>query len=110
MFHMLTCFKVAQPSHIALFKERLELYLEHLKELKLATGISPVGERQSNTILDTDEERDHTHFMIISFTDRAQADRAVAYIEGGSESGTSIHRDVYKDVIEPILICWNDLE
>jgi len=53
MFHMLTCFKVAQPSHIALFKKRLELYLDHLKELQLATVISPVGERQSNTILDT---------------------------------------------------------
>ena len=109
MFHMLSCFKVAEGSDITAFQAGLEAFTRELLNLGLVAEVGPVGERRNNTILDTDEERDHSHFLIMRFRDRAQADRAVAYIEERVQPGAGLHDTMYRHIADPVFICWEDL-
>lgn len=59
--------------------------------------------------MDTDSERDHQYFFIMSFRDRAQCDRSVEQILLHKEPGASIHQAVYSKVKDEIFICWEDL-
>jgi hypothetical protein len=59
--------------------------------------------------MDTDRERNHEYFFIMSFRDRAQCDRAVDYIYRHAEPAEPIHKAVYLSIVDPIFICWEDL-
>ena len=107
MFHMLTCFKLKSADDLAGFQDDLQTYGAHLRDRDLLVEIGPIGERQSNTILDTDD-RDHTHFMIMTFKDRAQSDAAVKYIFSGEDPADTLHRAVYKNIVDPVFMCWQD--
>jgi len=108
MFHMLSCFKLNAPTALETLQDDLKVYAEHLKDQDLLHALGPIGERQSDTILDTDDNRDHTHFMIMTFKDRAQSDRAVKYIFSGEDPADSLHRSVYKNLVDPVFVCWQD--
>ena len=108
MFHMLTCFDLRLGIELGAFRKALAVYTAHLRELDLVESNSPIGRRQSDTILDTDGERDHQYFTTMSFRDRAQADAAVEYIKAHTEPGHSIHHAVYSKVQDQIFICWQD--
>ena len=77
MFHMLTCFDLKPKHSIEEFQKSLTDYTAHMHELDLVEGHSPIGLRQSDTILDTDDERKQKYFMIMHFRDREQSDNAV---------------------------------
>ena len=108
MFHMLTCFDLRPGVELGAFRQALVDYTAHLRELGLVESNSPIGRRQSDTILDTDGERDHQYFTIMTFQDRGQADAAVDFIKAHPELGHSIHHAVYSKVQEQIFICWQD--
>jgi hypothetical protein len=80
-----------------------------MKSLDLVADSGPVGRRQSDTPMDTDDERNHEYFAIMSFRDRAQVDAAYAYIMKHVELGESSHSSVYERVENPVFICWQDL-
>ena len=109
MFHMLTCFNLNPEISINQFRQSLADFSAHLKEIDLVHSTGPVGRRQSDTIMDTDTERDHEYYVIVSFRDRAQCDRAVEYVLPHKEPVESIHKAVYSTVKDPIFICWEDL-
>ena len=109
MFHMLTCFNLNPEISIDQFRQSLADFSAHLKEIDLVHSTGPVGRRQSDTIMDTDTERDHEYYVIVSFRDRAQCDRAVEYVLPHKEPVESIHKRVYSTVKDPIFICWEDL-
>lgn len=109
MFHMLSCFNLKTGFDIEGFGEALNVYTAHLQSLDLVESNGPIGRRQSNTIMDTDDERDHQFFFTTSFRDRAQCDRSVDYIMTQQEPGHSIHKQLYCQVTEPVFICWEDL-
>ncbi len=58
--------------------------------------------------MDTDAERDLEYYMIMSFLDRAQCDRAIELINQAKEPTDSIHKSVYAKVSDPVFICWAD--
>jgi hypothetical protein len=109
MFHMLSCFNLEPGIKIEEFGDALSAYTAHLRTLDLVESNGPIGRRQSNTIMDTDDERDQQFFVTMSFRDRAQCDRSVEYILAHEEPGHSIHKDVYSRVVDPVFICWEDL-
>ena len=78
-------------------------------EAELIHSTGPVGRWQSDTIMDTDSERDQQFFFITSFRDRAQCDRAVRQIFAQREPGDSIHKAAYANIVDQIFICWEDL-
>ncbi len=109
MFHMLTCFNLDPDVSIDEFKESLAVFDAHLLDLKLIHSTGPVGRRQHHPIMDTDRERDHEYFFIMSFRDRAQCDRAVDHILPHEEPADSIHHTMHAKVCDPIFICWEDV-
>ena len=106
---MLSCFRLAEGSSIDDYQAALEVFSRQLVALDLVEDVGPVGERRDDTILDTDEDRDHTHFLVMSFRDRAQADRAVAHIEERVQPGVGLHNTMYSHITDPVFICWEDL-
>ena len=109
MFHMLSCFNLKAGITIDDFRCALVDYTTHLQALDLVDSTGHIGRRQSDTIMDTDDERDHQYFVTMSFRDRAQCDRSVDYIKAHQQPGDSIHREVYSKVADPVFICWEDL-
>ena len=110
MFHMLTCFDLKPDITIEEFGQSVKTYEQHMQENQLVQSMGPIGERKSDTIMDTDNERDHQYFFISTFSDRAQCDEAVAYILGHEEPGDSIHKEVYSKVENQIFVCWQDIK
>ncbi len=109
MFHMLTCFNLEPAISIDEFRQSLADFAAHLKEIDLVHSTSPIGRRHRHTIMDTDAERDHQYYVIVSFRDRAQCDRAVEYVLPHEEPVESMHRAVYSNVKDAIFICWEDI-
>ena len=109
MFRMLTCFDLKPGFSLDDFELALDEYTEHMRDLDLVIERGPIGERVSDTILDTDNERAHSYFMLMNFRDRAQSDKAVEYILEHKEPGDSIHRSVYARVDNLVFICWQDI-
>jgi hypothetical protein len=106
---MLTCFNLEPESTIDEFRLAIAAFTAHLEDRDLVHCTGPIGRRQRHPIMDTDSERDHEYFFVMSFRDRAQCDRAVEYILPDQEPASSIHRAVYTKVVDPIFTCWEDL-
>jgi hypothetical protein len=109
MFHMLTCFSLKSAASIDDFRQSLADLEAHLKELDLVHSTGSIGRRHRHAIMDTDAERDHEYYVIVSFRDRAQCDRAVEYVLPHKEPVESIHKAVYSNVEDAIFTCWEDL-
>ena len=107
---MLTCFDLKPKHSIKEFQKSLAHYTDHMRELDLVEGHSPIGLRQSDTILDTDDERKQKYFMIMNFRDRGQSDNAVAYIKNLEEPSKSLHTNAYSKTQNLIFISWEDIE
>jgi len=109
MFHMLTCFNLKSGISIEGFQKSLREFSAHLVEADLLLATGPIGRRQTDTIMDTDEERNHEFFFITSFRDREQCDRSVDYVIPHEDPGESFHTAVLTKVKDPIFICWEDI-
>ncbi len=107
---MLTCFDLKPKYTIQEFQKSLANYSAYMHELDLLEAHSPVGLRQSDTILDTDDERKQKYFMIMHFRDREQSDKAIAYIKSHKEPGKSLHEKVYSQAQNLIFISWQDIK
>ncbi len=110
MFHMLTCFNLKPGIEIGTFRDAYQRFVEHMRSIDLVVGTSPIGRRQSDTKMDTDGERDHKYFVIMSFRDRAQVDRAFAKLMQHEGTEEIVHQAVYSKAANPIFICWEDME
>ena len=109
MFHMFFCFDLKPGISLTEFRRDFVALTEHMKARQLVEGSSPIGERQSDTILDTDSERSQGYVAIMSFRDRAQADAAVDYIQSGTAPGDAIHVRAHAKVQNAIFLCWRDI-
>jgi len=104
MFHMLTCFDLKPKHSLEEFQQSLIDYSAHMHELDLVEAHSSIDLRQSDTILDTDDERKQKYFVIMNFRDREQSDKAVAYIKSHKEPGKSLHSKAYSQTQNLIFI------
>ena len=109
MFHMLTCFNLEPPATVDEFSNKLAEFSSHMQGLGLLESTGAVGRRQRHPVMDTDDERDHEYFFIMSFSDREQCDRAVEKIRAAEQPGDSIHQAVYANICDPVFICWEDV-
>jgi len=110
MFHMLTCFNLEPGVTIDEFHQSIAAFTKHLVNLKLIHARGPIGRRQSDTIMDTDAERDHQYYFVMSFRDRAQSKQAAEHIYAHEEPGDSIHKSVFSKITDEIFICWEDVD
>ena len=108
MITMLSCFHL----HPGIDVDELSvLYTEFVASMErtgLIVGAGPLGRRECDTPMDTDSERDHEFFGLMSFRDRAQLDAAYDHILKQAEPGRSEHQQVFRWVDNPVFICWRD--
>ena len=109
MFHMLTSCDLKPGVTIDAFRHSLAEFTAHLLAADLVHATGPVGRRQRHDIMDTDSERNHEYYFIMSFRDLAQCDRAVEYIFRHEEPAESIHNALTDNVQDPIFTCWEDI-
>lgn len=109
MLHVLTTFNLKPGVSIAEFREMLGDFEDRLLQLDLVCEFGKIGRRFRDTIMDTDDDRDHTYFFLMSFRDREQCDRAIALMRDEQVSMTRVHRSVYAMVDEPLFSCWEDI-
>ena len=109
MFHMLSCFNLKPDGTVDEFRRSVADFTAHLKKIDLVESTGPVGRRQTDTIMDTDSERDHEYFFIMTFRDRAQCDRAVEHIYSLTEPEDAVHKAVYALIEDPVFICGEDV-
>lgn len=109
MFHMLSCFDLKPGEEIDDFQPAYVAFVDEMKRIDLVESTGLIGSRQNDTPMDTDEERQHEYFVIMSFQDREQVDAAYAYIMKHIEPGDTVHNAVYTRVANPVFICWQDL-
>jgi hypothetical protein len=109
MFHMLTHFDLKPGVPIGDFARAISGLTEHLQGLGMAHAVGPISARQRDIPLDTDKERGHQYFVMMTFQDRQQAEAARAYLIQHAEPGESIHHAVYSRASNPIFTCWQDI-
>ena len=67
MFHMLTCFDLKPDVEIGAFRAAYSDFVAYMRSIDLVERSGPIGRRQSDTKMDTDGERDHAYFVIMTF-------------------------------------------
>ncbi len=105
MFHMLSCFNLRQAGAIDTFRASIERFSKHMQNRKLLDGVGKIGIRCTDTPMDTDTQRSHQYFFIMTFKDQRQCDAAYDYIQ----TDMRFHQDVISKVKDPVFICWEDL-
>jgi hypothetical protein len=106
---MLTCFNLKPGETIDAFRDALAELTAHLAEEGLVDRVGPIGLRQRDTIMDTDDERDHQYFFIMTFKDREQCDRSVQYMYQEDEPADTLHKRTYSKITDPVFISWVDI-
>ena len=108
MFHMLSCFNLKPGVTIESFSRSLVQLDDYLRKIDLVESTGRIGRRQHHPVMDTDSERDHQYFVIMTFRDRDQCDRSVGRVKARDEPLNSIHHAVWHQVEDPVFICWED--
>ena len=107
---MLSCFDLKPETDFKAFCGEYIEFVEQMKSIGLVESTGPIGRRQNDTPMDTDDERNHEYFVIMNFRDRNQVDAAYSYIESHKEPGKAVHTSIYSQVTNSIFICWQDLD
>jgi len=111
MFHMLSCINLKSDISIAEFRDALAEMTAFLQSKDLLQETGPIGRRIRHPVMDTDAERNHEYFFVMSFADRAQCDQAVAHVYRHEDPGHSIHQAVFDAVADDaVFICWEDVD
>jgi len=110
MIHMLSSFEIKPGEDEAAFKAAYAGFVDDLLKDDLIVSSSPVGTRVSDTPMDTDDDRAHTHFSVMSFRDRKQLDHAYAYLTHRRGEATGSHHDMYARITNSVFLCWQDSE
>ena len=109
MFHMLSCFDLKPGEEVGAFQSAYAAFVDKMKRIDLVESTGPIGNRQRDTPMDTDNEREHEYFVVMTFRDRQQVDAAYAHILQHIGASDAAHDKVYTRVLNPVFICWQDL-
>jgi len=110
MFHMLTCFDLKPQVEIGVFRDAYSKFVKHMQSVDLVDSSGAIGRRQSDTGMDSDSERDHQYFVLMTFRDRPQVDAAYALLASHEQPADTAHHAVYSKVQNQIFICFQDLD
>ena len=107
MFHMMSCFSLADGITVDDFNARLDEFVTQCKDADLITAASGLGERQRHPVMDTDD-RPFTHCFTLSFVDRAQCDAGVKRFFSDDYAEKETHESLFAAISEPTFFCWSD--
>jgi len=110
MIHMLSRFDLKPGIDIETFRSHYDALFHEMRDAGLVESTGKVGQREANTPMDTDDECTRTCFVVMSFSDRDQMDRAYDHIAGTVDQTASAHPAVYRSVTNSVFTCWRDPE
>ena len=110
MFVMLSSFNLKPDVATVEFQLAKDKFCEHMHQQGFVHSVGPLGERVSNTPMDTDNERPLQFYFLSYFQDRTQCDQAYELIEQAVEPSVSIHRAMIAKVRDAVVTCWDELE
>ena len=110
MHYMLSWFDLSDGETIEDFRPDYIAFVEQMQKLELVVSTSPLGVRESDTPMDTDDERSQQYFSTMTFRDRNQLDAAYAHMMKHPEPEESTHRSMLNRVVNPRFICWKDID
>ena len=108
MMYLHSSFDLAEGVSLDDYKRALQEFTATMKSMGLIVDTGPVLERRRHPIMDTDDERGHQYFFVMSFADQEQCDAAVRHIQSADPGTDAAHRGIYRDIIKPIFSCWVD--
>lgn len=108
MITMLSCFNLREGIDVETFRTLYAEFVATMEQSEMILSAGPLGRRERDTPMDTDEDRDHAFFSLMTFADRAQLDASYAYILERSAPGRAVHDGMFRWVKDPIFICWRD--
>ena len=106
--HLLSAFDLRPDQDEASFIEAYRVFVQELYDARLITDARPMGRRVSDTPMDTDKDRSHQFFTILTFRERAHMDAAYAHIEARMRAVTGEHAAMYARTTNQIFTCWQD--
>lgn len=110
MFHMLSCFNLRDGATAQAPGCALRDFAAVMASQNLLEAVGPIGRRDAETEMDTDDERPHQFFYIMSFTDKAQCNRAYDFIDNPTGAARAAHEAVVTKIQDNIHICWQDID
>lgn len=110
MIHMLSRFDLNPGVDIETFRSHYEALFRQMRDAGLVERTGKVGQREADTPMDTDDEDTRTYFVVMSFSNRDQMDRAYDHIAGTVGQALSAHPAVHRSVANSVFTCWRDPE
>jgi hypothetical protein len=108
MLYLHSSFDLAEGVSLEEYRSALQAFTAAMQARNLIVDTGPILERCHHPIMDTDTQRGHRYFFVMSFTDREQCDAAVQHIQSADPGSDAAHRAIYQDIISPIFSCWVD--
>lgn len=107
MFHMTSCFSLADGVSVEELEARLQRFVQACESEGLINAASPLGVRQQHPVMDTDP-RPFSHCFSLSFADRAHCDVAVKRFFAERYAEKDAHESLFAAIHEPQFYCWED--
>ena len=92
------------------FRTEYDRFTTQMVSAGLVDSSGPIGRREGNTPMDTDDEQAPEYYVIMSFRDRRQLDEAYAYLAGKGGQDATAHTFVHRCVLNAVFTCWRDLD
>ncbi|SHK07691.1 hypothetical protein SAMN05444000_11854 [Shimia gijangensis] len=108
MIHMLSAFDLKDGEDPKTFETAYSAFLSDLLAEAMIAQAGPVGRRVSDTPMDTDNDRTHQFFSVMSFEDRTQLEAAYVQIAQRLSGATQSHNHVFSKVTNAVFTCWQD--
>ncbi|MGI9350668.1 MAG: hypothetical protein ACR2O3_03815 [Rhizobiaceae bacterium] len=110
MIHMLSRFDLKHEADFALLEQNYMAFFEKMRTLDLTEATGKIGKRVSDTPMDTDAADAPSYYVLMSFKNRHQMDRAYEYMANGDiEPDASVaHANVKNAVLNAVFTCWEE--
>ncbi len=111
MIRMLSAFDLGFGEDETAFRASYADFMAKLYAADLIVTADPPGRRVSDTPMDTADDDTRQFFSIMYFRDRAQLDKAYAYLESQDDTAmTAAHRGMYRRITNSLFLCWDEGE
>lgn len=106
MLHMYSSFNLRAGACLDDYRAAVAEFSDLMKAKDLLVDTGPILTRCRHPIMDTDEQRDHEYFFVMTFRDRKQCDAAVEHIKTVNPESDALHRAIQDDIVDPVFTCW----
>lgn len=110
MIHMLSRFDLKSEVDPDGFQASYETFVQQMQAHGLVQSTGKIGRRETDTPMDTDEDDAPAYYVVMSFKDRNQLDKAYAHIMDPEARNGTAHSAIHQSVIKFVFTCWRDLE